>query len=136
MTALADNTDVASRVPRLPNAVILTASLERNGTWYALSSKQVRAVYTLLKRPPYFTPPDLEHVDLPFLGHRIILWTAGEHGLVADDVVDCNDKMQFLYSNKRGRFYEGNDTPERDELLKVINAIKDGTDKGVKPETK
>ena len=55
---------------------------------------------------------------------------------MVEDVVECHDKMQFLYSTKRGRFYEANDTPERDELLKLIDAIKDGRDKGVKAETK
>jgi hypothetical protein len=134
--AMADERDVRSQVPKPPRTVILAANLERNGHWYALSSKQIASVGTLLTRPPYYNPPDVDCVILPALGDKIILWAAGDQGLVAEDVVECHDKMQFLYSTKRGRFYEANDTPERDELLKLIDAIKDGRDKGVEAETK
>src|ERR1700722_14837641 len=109
---MADSTDVRSHVPTLPKAVILSANLERSGKGYALSSKQLTSVRTLLARPPYYNPPDVACVILPLLDHKIILWAVGEKGLVPEDVVECNDKMQFLYSPKQGRFFEANDTPE------------------------
>jgi hypothetical protein len=127
--------DVRSALPKLPKATALAASLVRDGNWYALSSKQIKSVRQVLARAPFSVPPGIR-VELPPLEHRIVLWTTGEQGLVPEDVVRCDDCMNLLYSTKIGRFYEMSGSIEQGELLKLIDAIKDGSDTGVRAATR
>jgi hypothetical protein len=125
---------IRSALPKLPKATTLAATLVRDDNWYALSSKQITSLCRVLARAPFSAPPEM-HVQLPPLEHRIILWTAGEQGLVPEDVVNCDDRMNYVFSTKNGRFYELYGSIEQEELLKLMKAIKDGGDTGVKAAT-
>jgi hypothetical protein len=122
--------EVLSAAPPLPRNGVLAATLVRNDSWYALDSRQITALRKVTAGEPYTAPRKLV-VTLPPWPNRIVLWAAGDHGLVPEDVIKCNDLMNMIYSTKKGRAYSLSDSPERTVLVGLMNRIRSGTEQPV-----
>ncbi len=128
---------VRSAMPKLPKTTVLAATLLRGDTlipgdkWYALSSGQITSLCKALAKPPFSLPPDVEEAQLPPLGHTIILWVTEDRTLVPADVVKCDDNMYYLESTKTGRLYELAGSAEREELLKLMRRIREGSEQPI-----
>jgi hypothetical protein len=109
----------------LPRGTIVSGNLIRDGSWYALSGRQLAAVEKLIavSKPAEKTPPGMTEIWPPYT-NRIVLWRTSKEGLAAAEVIDFDDRLIRFYLPNRN---ENCHLQLKDaESLKVLRSLLGG----------